>query len=653
MEFDDIGRVENSPLEQGEMPLRRNRQREAGGPLEFEREANQDRNNLKIETPKFVNKDDGMDVLIKICELRQHFKQYFMGKDEQRGSYEKEEESRTFVPLPSDATKQANLSSQKQRGSSKANFFTSFNGTSFRISISKAHNRQQMLLTRFPELHMNEHLHFSSRARDNMEPPVQGRRNFHGSGLPAPIAQQGPISGGGSAIQFQQTWSPSIATQIQYSAHSSQYIIQQSNGVVKITHPETHEELKLDSNGKRLAWFPKTLWIDDHKSVNCDDGQSILTVDTVAFDPSGINYDSPFVLTVGTMDSDTRVCDLRVPTLGTMVIGAIAIDSNILDLDMYRYLEEEGQRIKEKPIGPDCLDLELGKIQLIFGIPEQCQAGFMLEDFGIIDNRGMVMSACGEVLNELPHGRNFIPIDHPPTVEDIDPEFFPTLPPECIMGLDIETELVLGFLKYHMLGTPVASLRKIHLENGLGDAIVGGGIKNKLVQPQFIISLKSVAKHDEKRVEDLTMQTLKMIVDEGAKVLQLNLFTNDVFYTEIAFDMRSLRSDLLPLVESSKFELLLPGTTDAILLIEGYSDILTEELLLQVVDIRQVEELADSGLIEAQQSQSKMPPMKAISSLGKRVLTVFFASRKPLLQLKKLFPKNPLFTFNALRAKNS
>eukprot|EP01018_Ginkgo_biloba_P009282 Gb_07794 [translate_table: standard] len=197
--------------------------------------------------------------------------------------------------------------------------------------------------------------------------------------------------------------------------------------------------------------------------------------------------------------------------------------------------------------------------------------------------------------------------------------------------------------------------------------------------PQFSINLKSVAEHDEKQVEDLTMSTLKMLDDDSVKVLQHNLFTNDVFYTAIPFDMRPLRPDLLPLVplfcqsllddqcvvnptikqvEEPKFNLLLAGTADAILLIEGYNDFLTKELLLQAVNIRQgavrtickeveiffntsgknkmdeairlpppklyeqVKELVEGGLIKALQCQSKKPQMKAISSLGGRVLTV-------------------------------
>eukprot|EP01018_Ginkgo_biloba_P032990 Gb_25407 [translate_table: standard] len=640
MERDDIERVENPPLKQGEMPLRRKRRREAEGPLDFEREANQDQNNLnqpwqeegiiglggtqykkpkleiprftdrivdfvqrwmrinrririvevmldlrvpqsqnsRLETPKFVRKDEGMDVLIKIHEIRQHFKQNFMGKDEpisvslinqpcssqstdkkksegenfwetsrssKRGNYEKEGESGTSVPLPSDATKQANLSIPRSNGvlpkpASSIGQVSEPASTKHTIdALDKKRNEDQIA---------------SQRARDNMEPPVQGRRNFHSSGLPVPIAQEHTVSGGGS-------W----------------------RGFLKA----------------------KTLWIDDHKSVNCDDGQSVLTLDTMAFDPRGINYDSLFVLNVGTMVIDTRVCDLRVPTLGTMVFSTIATDSSIPDLDMYRYLGEEGQKIKEKLIGPEFLDLKSGEIRVIISIPKQCQAGFMLEDAGIYDDRGMIMSACGGTgeRNTLWNWNQF-------TLDQFEAS-------NVAESSKVKAQKLFSELKRVVEKCPVGDmgclnglpLEKIHLESGLGDAIVGGGIENKLVQPQFSISLKSVAKHDEQRVENLTMSTLKMLADEGVEVLQHNLFKNNVFYTEIAFDMHSLRPDLLPLVplfcqsllhdqfvvnplvkqvEEPKFDLLITSTADAILLIVDYSDFLIEELLLQAVDIRQV-----------------------------------------------------------------
>lgn len=81
--------------------------------------------------------------------------------------------------------------------------------------------------------------------------------------------------------------------------------------------------------------------------------------------------------------------------------------------------------------------------------------------------------------------------------------------------LDLETELTLGFLDHLMLGTPASPLRKILLESGLGDAIVGGGMEDELLQPQFSIGLKSVSEDDIHKVEELVMSTLKSLAEEG------------------------------------------------------------------------------------------------------------------------------------------
>ncbi|XP_078157375.1 presequence protease 2, chloroplastic/mitochondrial-like isoform X2 [Carex rostrata] len=81
--------------------------------------------------------------------------------------------------------------------------------------------------------------------------------------------------------------------------------------------------------------------------------------------------------------------------------------------------------------------------------------------------------------------------------------------------LGIETELTLGFLNHLLLGTPASPLRKILLESGLGDAIVGGGLEDELLQPQFSIGLKGVSKDDIKKVEELVMKTLKDLAEEG------------------------------------------------------------------------------------------------------------------------------------------
>ncbi|KAH0728580.1 hypothetical protein KY290_003201 [Solanum tuberosum] len=81
--------------------------------------------------------------------------------------------------------------------------------------------------------------------------------------------------------------------------------------------------------------------------------------------------------------------------------------------------------------------------------------------------------------------------------------------------LDLETELTLGFLDHLLLGTPASPLRKILLESGLGDAIVGGGIEDELLQPQFSIGLKGVSEENIQKVEELIMSTLEGLAEKG------------------------------------------------------------------------------------------------------------------------------------------
>ncbi|KAK4340269.1 hypothetical protein RND71_041731 [Anisodus tanguticus] len=81
--------------------------------------------------------------------------------------------------------------------------------------------------------------------------------------------------------------------------------------------------------------------------------------------------------------------------------------------------------------------------------------------------------------------------------------------------LDLETELALGFLDHLLLGTPASPLRKILLESGLGDAIVGGGIEDELLQPQFSIGLKGVSEEKIQKVEELVMSTLEGLAEKG------------------------------------------------------------------------------------------------------------------------------------------
>lgn len=81
--------------------------------------------------------------------------------------------------------------------------------------------------------------------------------------------------------------------------------------------------------------------------------------------------------------------------------------------------------------------------------------------------------------------------------------------------LDLETELALGFLDHLMMGTPASPLRKTLLESGLGEAIVGGGVEDELLQPQFSIGLKGVSEEDIQNIEELILNTLRKLAEEG------------------------------------------------------------------------------------------------------------------------------------------
>ncbi|KAK9691159.1 hypothetical protein RND81_09G179900 [Saponaria officinalis] len=81
--------------------------------------------------------------------------------------------------------------------------------------------------------------------------------------------------------------------------------------------------------------------------------------------------------------------------------------------------------------------------------------------------------------------------------------------------LDLENELGIAFLDHLLLGTPASPLRKILLESGLGEAIIGGGMDDDLLQPQFSIGLKGVSEDDIHKVEELVTTTLKKLTEEG------------------------------------------------------------------------------------------------------------------------------------------
>lgn len=76
-------------------------------------------------------------------------------------------------------------------------------------------------------------------------------------------------------------------------------------------------------------------------------------------------------------------------------------------------------------------------------------------------------------------------------------------------------DLVVGILDHLLMGTGQSILYKSIIESGLGNAIVGGGLSDELKQATFSVGLKGVEAKNSKAVEELVVNTLTKIAEDG------------------------------------------------------------------------------------------------------------------------------------------
>jgi Zn-dependent M16 (insulinase) family peptidase len=76
-------------------------------------------------------------------------------------------------------------------------------------------------------------------------------------------------------------------------------------------------------------------------------------------------------------------------------------------------------------------------------------------------------------------------------------------------------EITLTVLDHLLTGTTSSILRKTLMESGLGEAITGGGLSDELMQATFSMGLKGVKPENVGRVEELVVDTLKKVAEEG------------------------------------------------------------------------------------------------------------------------------------------
>jgi len=102
-------------------------------------------------------------------------------------------------------------------------------------------------------------------------------------------------------------------------------------------------------------------------------------------------------------------------------------------------------------------------------------------------------------------------------------------------------EMTIQILDHLLMGTTQSVLRKAVMESGLGAAVVGGGVSDELLQATFSVGLKGVEKDNVKEVEQLILDTLQKVVDEG--------FTDDAIDSSMntmEFDMREFNTGSFP-----------------------------------------------------------------------------------------------------------
>jgi len=88
--------------------------------------------------------------------------------------------------------------------------------------------------------------------------------------------------------------------------------------------------------------------------------------------------------------------------------------------------------------------------------------------------------------------------------------------------------LALSIMSHAVFRTPASPLRKILMDSGLGEDVMGGGLSAYMRQMTFSAGMKGVKRADVTKVSDLIMQTLRQIVAEGLEADMVEAAMNTV-----------------------------------------------------------------------------------------------------------------------------
>jgi Zn-dependent M16 (insulinase) family peptidase len=150
-----------------------------------------------------------------------------------------------------------------------------------------------------------------------------------------------------------------------------------------------------------------------------------------------------------------------------------------------------------------------------------------LKDFSIISNRNsqvkiqkklnFLSSSSSSSTSTSISGSSFPRITIPfPISQGTEPKHMITI--NWLMNeekLSMKDSLSLALLDYLMIGTSTSELRKTLIESGLGESLIGGGRSDDLLQDTYSIGLKGVPKENVRKVEELIIQSLNELSENG------------------------------------------------------------------------------------------------------------------------------------------
>lgn len=98
-------------------------------------------------------------------------------------------------------------------------------------------------------------------------------------------------------------------------------------------------------------------------------------------------------------------------------------------------------------------------------------------------------------------------------------------------GTEVDQVMALSVLDYILLGSSAAPLEKALIDSGLGESVIGGGLATELRQLNYSVGLKNFKSADVEKVEQLILDTLATLVEQGIPAATIEAALNTVEFS--------------------------------------------------------------------------------------------------------------------------